>query len=128
MDSIVTDPGGERNIVRKIIELHGVLVTTVDPLLDTDVVVELESIHVTDPHGAGRVIHPTDLGTGVSSQLVGAVNQLHSFYTLLAKTAVVESFDGCDEIRIGEERLHVLDYTTGCTFYYRNAHNAYKYL
>jgi hypothetical protein len=24
--------------------------------------------------------------------------------------------------------LHVLDYTTGCTFYYRNAHNSYKYL
>ena len=74
MDSIVTDPGGERNIVRKIIELHGVLVATVDPFLDTDVVVELESVHVADPHGTGRVIHPTDLGTGVSSQLVGAVN------------------------------------------------------
>ena len=49
MDSIVTDPGGERNIIRKIIELHGVLVATVDPLLDTDVVVELESVHVADP-------------------------------------------------------------------------------
>ena len=120
MDSIVTDPGGERNIVRKIIEFHGVLVATVDPLLDANVVVELESVHVTNPHGAGRVIHPTDLGTGVSSQLVGAVDQLHSLYTLLAKTAVVESFDGCDEIRIGEERLHVLDYTTRCVFYYIN--------
>jgi hypothetical protein len=44
--------------------------------------------------------------TVVSGQLVSAVDQLHSLYTLLAKTAVVESFDGCDEIRIGEECLH----------------------
>jgi hypothetical protein len=101
MDSIVTDPGGERNIVRKIIKLHGVLVATVNPLLDTDIVVELESGKVAIPHGASRMVHPTDLGIWVLKKLVGAVDQLHSLYTLLAKAAVVESFDGCDEIRIG---------------------------
>lgn len=128
MDSIVTDPGRHENVVRNIIELHGVVVATVDPLLDADVVVELESVHVTDPHGAGRVIHPTDSGIGVSSQLVGAVDQLHGLYTLLTKTAVVEGFDGCDEIRIGKEGLHVLDYTTRCVFYYRKAQKMHKYL
>lgn len=128
MDSIVTDPRRESNVVRKIIELHGIVVATVDPLLNTDVVVELESVHVTDPHGAGGVIHPTDPGIGISSQLVGAVDQLHGLYTLLTKTAVVEGFDGCDEIRIGKEGLHVLDYTNRCVFYYRKVNKMHKYL
>jgi hypothetical protein len=128
MDSIVTDPGRHENVVRNIIELHGVLVATVNPLLDTDIVVELESRKVAIPHGASRMVHPTDLGIGVLKKLVGAVNQLHSLYTLLTKTAVVEGFDGCDEIRIGKEGLHVLDYTTRCVFYYRKVNKMHKYL
>jgi len=89
MDSIVTDPGRHENVVRNIIELHGVLVATINPLLDADVVVELESFHVAIPHGASRMVHPTNLGIGVLKKLVGAVDQLHGLYTLLTKATIV---------------------------------------
>jgi len=101
VDSIVANPVGHLNIIRKIIVLHGVVVTTLNPLLDADIVVKLKGRQVTTPHGAGRVVSPTNLGTGVGSKLVSAVNQLHGFNTLLAKTPIIESFDRCDEVRIG---------------------------
>jgi len=101
VDSIVANPVGHLNIIRKIIVLHGVVVTTLNPLLDADIVVKLEGGQVTTPHGASRVVSPTNLGTGVGSKLVSAVNQLHGFNTLLTKTTVVESFDGCDEVGVG---------------------------
>ena len=100
VDSIVANPVGHLNIIRKIIVLHGVVVATLNPLLNADIVVELESGQVTTPHSASRVISPANLGIGVGSKLVGAVDQLHGFNTLLAKAAIVEGFDGCDEIRI----------------------------
>ena len=101
VDSIVANPVGHLNIIRKIIVLHSVVVAPIDPLLNADIMIKLEGWQVTAPHSASRVIRPTNLGTGVGSKLVGAVNQLHGFNTLLAKTAVIESFDGCDEVGIG---------------------------
>ncbi len=101
MDSIVANPVRHLNIIRKIIELHSVVVATINPLLNADIVIELKSGQVTTPHSASRVVSPTDPGTGVGSKLVSAVNQLHGFNTLFAKTAVIKSFDGCDEVGIG---------------------------
>ena len=43
MDSIVANPVGHLNIIRKVIVLHRVVVTSIDPLLNTDIVVELKS-------------------------------------------------------------------------------------
>ena len=110
VDSIVANPVGHLNIIRKIIVLHGVVVTTLNPLLNANIVVELESRQVTTPHGASRVVSPTNLGTGVGSKLVSAVNQLHGFNTLLAKTAIIESFNRCDEVGVRQKCLHDLDY------------------
>jgi len=101
VDSIVANPVGHLNIIRKIIKLHRVIVPTLNPLLDADIVVELEGRQVATPHGASRVVSPADLSIGVGRKLVSAVDQLHGLNTLLAKTTVVEGFDGCYEIRIG---------------------------
>ena len=110
VDSIVANPVGHLNIIRKIIVLHGVVVATLNPLLDADIVVKLEGGQVTTPHGASRVVSPTNLGTGVGSKLVSAVDQLHGFNTLLAKTAIIESFNRCDEVGVRQKCLHDLDY------------------
>ena len=117
MDSVVANPVGHLNIIRKIIELHSVVVATLNPLLNADIVVELESGQITTPHGASRVISPTNLGTGVGSKLVSAVDQLHGFNTLLTETAVIESFDGCDEVGIRQECLHGLNHSDWSAFY-----------
>ena len=89
MDSIVANPVGHLNIIRKVIVLHGIVVTAIDPLLNTDIVVELKSRQITAPHSASRVISPTNLGTGVGSKLVGAIYKLHGLYALFAKATVV---------------------------------------
>ena len=88
MDTLVTDPRGHHNVLRKVVKLHGVVVATGDPLLDAHVVVELEGIHVAIPHVAGRVVCPTFDGKA-ASKLVSAVYKLHRFDALLAKATVV---------------------------------------
>ena len=88
MDTLVTDPGGHHNVLRKVVKLHGVVVATGDPLLDAHVVVELEGIHVAVPHVASRVVCPTLDGQS-ASELVSAVYKLHRLNTLLAKATVV---------------------------------------
>ncbi len=88
MDTLVTDPRGHHNVLRKVVKLHGVVVATGDPLLDAHVVVELEGIHVAIPHVAGRVVCPT-LDGKAASELVSAVYKLHCLDTLLAKATVI---------------------------------------
>lgn len=88
MDTLVTDPGRHHNILWEVVELHGVVVTTGDPLLDTHVVVELEGIHVAVPHVTSRVICPT-LDGKTASELVSGVYKLHCLDALLAKATVV---------------------------------------
>ncbi len=100
VDSIVANPVGHLNIIRKIIILHGVVVATLDPLLNADIVVEFEGRQITTPHGTCRVISPTNLSTGVSSEFISAVNQLHGLHTLFTKATVIKSFDGRYEVWI----------------------------
>ena len=100
MDSIVANPVGHLNIIRKVIILHRVIVTTIDPLLNADIMVKLESRQITAPHGTSGVISPTNLSTGIGRKPVSAVDQLHGLYALLAKATVIESFDRRYEVWI----------------------------
>jgi hypothetical protein len=65
--------------LREIIQLHRVLEATNDPLLNGKVVIHLESIKVSTPHGTGRMISPPDLGSRISLKLESTVNKLHGF-------------------------------------------------
>ncbi len=88
MNTLVTDPRGHHNVLWEVVKLHGVVVTTRNPLLNAHVVVELEGIHVAVPHVACGVIRPT-LDGQAASELVSAVYKLHCLDTLLAKATVV---------------------------------------
>lgn len=89
MNTFVANPWGHHNRARKLIKLHGVFEASADPFLNDDVVVVLKGIHVACPHGASRMVSPTDLGVGILKQLVSAVYKLHSLDTLLAKATIV---------------------------------------
>ena len=83
MNALVAKPVRQHDGARSLVELHGVLEATIDPLLHHDVVVVLEGIHIASPHGACRMVSPTHLGVRVLQQLVSAVYKLHSLDTLL---------------------------------------------
>ena len=83
-------PMRKRDGLRKLIQLHRVLEPTADPLLDGDVMVQLESVEVATPHGTSRVVSPSDLDVGIGCELQRAVNKLHGFKPLLAQTLVVQ--------------------------------------
>lgn len=84
MELIVANPVGEGNLIWQHIKLHVVLVASAHPFLDGKVVIQLEGIKVSRPHGASRVIGPTYRGIGVLGELERAVDELHGFNTLLA--------------------------------------------
>lgn len=84
MELFVANPVGEGNLIWQHIKLHVVLVASAHPFLDGKVVIQLEGIKVSRPHGAGRVIRPTHRRIGVLGELERAVDELHGFNTLLA--------------------------------------------
>jgi len=106
MELIVSKPVRQHDGARKLVELHGVLEATADPLLYYDVVVVLQSVYVARPHGASRMVGPTDLGSGILHELVSAVYKLHSLDTLLAKATVVQRPCGLVETIVREKSLH----------------------
>jgi len=101
-----TNPVRKLDGLRKLVQLHRVLKPTADPLLNGDVVVHLESVEVATPHGASRVVGPSDLGVGVGCELQRAVDKLHGFKPLLAQTLVVQHLKRLVERRVGQEGLH----------------------
>jgi len=107
MELIVPKPVRQHDGARKLVELHGVLETTADPFLYHDVVVVLQSVHVAIPHGASRMVSPTDLGSGVLHELVSAVYKLHSLDTLLTKATIVQRPCGLVKTIVRKESLHV---------------------
>lgn len=90
MNVLPANPMRERDGLRKLVQLHRILEPTNDPLLDSEVVVHLESVKVATPHGTSRVVSPSDLGVGIGCELQRAVNKLHGFKPLLAQTLVVQ--------------------------------------
>jgi len=92
-------------LIRQVVELHGIVVATLDPLCDAHVVVELESIHVANPHDASRMVSPT-LDRLTTLQLERRVDKLHGFYTLLSQAAIVEAGDRKGKRRVWQESLH----------------------
>lgn len=99
-------PMRKSNNLGDLVGLHGVLEPTNNPLLDSEVVVHLESVEVAAPHGASRVVGPSDLGVGVGGELQRAVYKLHGFKPLLAQTLVVQHLKRLVERRVGQEGLH----------------------
>lgn len=99
-------PMRKSNDLGDLVGLHGVLKPTNDPLLDSEVVVHLESVKVASPHGTSRVVSPSDLGVGIGCELQGAVDKLHGFKPLLAQTLVVQHLKRLVEARVGQEGLH----------------------
>lgn len=77
MNVLPANPMWKRDGLRKLVQLHRVLEPTADPLLDRDVMVQLESVKVAAPHGTRRVVSPPDLGVGIGCELQRAVNKLH---------------------------------------------------
>ena len=93
VDSLIPNPSWQEDILGEVVQLHRVLVSTTDPLLDGQVVVHLEGIKVSVPHIAGGMVGPSGLSSWILGQLERAVDQLHGFYTLFAKTL---SIQGCE--------------------------------
>ena len=113
------EPMRHLDLVRQIVELHGVLVATQDPLSNAHVVVELESIEAADPHDASRMVCPT-LDRLTTLQLERRIDKLHGFDTLLTKTTVVEALGGLNERVVWQEGLH------GCKVSTRQLHARVK--
>jgi len=106
VDARIAEPMRHLNLgVRQIVELHGIVVATLDPLCDAHVVVELESIHVANPHDASRMVSPA-LDRLTTLQLERRVDKLHGFDTLLTQAAIIEAGDRKGKRRIRQESLH----------------------
>jgi len=84
MNILPANPMRELDGLRKLVQLHGILKPTANPLLNREVVVQLESVKVAPPHGTSRMVSPSDLGVGIGCELQRAVNKLHGFKPLLA--------------------------------------------
>ena len=106
MELVIAKPVRQHDGARKLVKLHGVLEATADPFLYHDVVVVLQGIQVARPHGASRVVSPTDLSSGILHKLVSAVYKLHSLDTLLAKATIVQRPCGLVETIVREKSLH----------------------
>ena len=83
MELYVTDPRRQINAVRDIVELHRILVSTALPLDDGKIVVQLETVKVTIPHGTGWMVSPA-LYRLSTFELESGIDELHGFDSLLS--------------------------------------------
>lgn len=83
MELYVTDPRRQINAVRDIVELHRILVATALPLDDGKVVVQLETVEITIPHGTGWMVSPA-LYRLSTFKLESGIDELHGFDSLLS--------------------------------------------
>jgi hypothetical protein len=61
------------------------------------------------------MIRPSDLGIGVLGKLERAVYKLHSLYTLLSESFIVQSLKRVREIGMGQEVCIASDYSSQAT-------------
>lgn len=103
VEKLVADPWGICYFAGNFFHLHVVVVPAIDPLLDTQVEVDLEGVLVPAPHLRYGVIAPPFRLCSLKED----IEDLMCFNSLLAKSTVIKGFEGCSEVAVGKEGLQM---------------------